>query len=97
MEIASGLHRIQALKQLARFHAMLAGCEVLDLRQPAALLAGKIDADLRRRGTTIDLNDAIIAAIALEAGLPVVTGNAAHFEAIANAGYKLEIQNWRIV
>lgn len=48
MEITAGLHRVQAARQLERFNAMLAGCDVLDFGQSAALLAGRIEADLRR-------------------------------------------------
>jgi predicted nucleic acid-binding protein len=95
MEITSGLHRIQATKQLARFDAMLVGCEVLPFDQPAALLAERIDAELKRRGTTINLNDVMIAAMSIGANLALVTGNTAHFEAVKGAGYPLAIENWR--
>lgn len=96
MEITSGLHRIQAAKQVARFEAMLAGCEVLPFDSEAALLAGRIDAELKRRGTTINLNDVMIAAIAIGARVPIVTGNTAHFEAVRSAGYPLDVENWRV-
>ena len=56
MEITSGLHWIQAKKQITRFETMLVGCEVLPFDLSAALLAGRIDAELKRRGTTINLN-----------------------------------------
>jgi predicted nucleic acid-binding protein len=96
MEIAAGLHRVQAEKQYERFLAMLAGCEVLGLGQAEALLAARIDGALHLRGTVVDLNDEMIAATALEAGLPVVTGNTAHYEAIRSAGYELTLENWRL-
>ena len=96
MEIASGLLRVQAARQFSQFQAMLGGCEVLPFDATAALLAGTIDADLRRRGTVINLNDVMIAAIALGAGVPVVTGNTAHFQAVQNAGFALRIENWRV-
>jgi tRNA(fMet)-specific endonuclease VapC len=51
---------------------------------------------LKRRGTTINANDVMIAAIAIEANVPVVTGNTAHFEAVNDAGYRLVIENWRV-
>ena len=57
--------------------------------------AGKIDADLQRRGTTVDSNDVMIAAIALGASIPLVTGNTAHFETVKSGGYPLVIENWR--
>ena len=96
MEIAAGLHRVKAEKQYERFLAMLAGCEVLGLGQSEALLSARIDGDLHLRGTVVDLNDEMIAATALEAGLPVVTGNTTHFEAIRSAGYELRLENWRM-
>jgi hypothetical protein len=67
MEITSGLHRIQAAKQLARFESKLAGCEILPFDSSAALLAGRIDAELKRRGTTINLND-VMWLLAVQAG-----------------------------
>ncbi len=96
MEIAAGLHRVQAQKQYERFLAMLAGCEVLGLGQSEALLAGRIDGDLHLRGTVVDLNDETIAATALEANLPLVTGNTTHYEAVQSAGYALTLENWRL-
>lgn len=96
MEITSGLHRIQAATQISRFEAMLAGCEVLPFASAAALLAGRIDAELKRRGTMINLNDVMIAAIAIGAKVPIVTGNTSHFEAVRSAGYPLDVENWRI-
>jgi tRNA(fMet)-specific endonuclease VapC len=96
MEITSGLHRVRATAQIARFEAMLAGCEIVPFGEDAALLAGKMDAVLRLRGTPIDLNDIMIAAIAIGEQVPLVTGNTAHFEAIRDAGYALTIENWRI-
>jgi tRNA(fMet)-specific endonuclease VapC len=95
MEITSGLHRVRATAQIARFEAMLAGCEVVGFGQDAAILAGKIDATLRLRGTTVDLNDVMIAAIVIGEGVPLVTGNTAHFEAIRDAGFGVVIENWR--
>jgi tRNA(fMet)-specific endonuclease VapC len=39
--------------------------------------------------------DPIIAAIALEHNLELVTGNAAHFQRIVRLGYPLTLVNWR--
>jgi predicted nucleic acid-binding protein len=39
--------------------------------------------------------DVMIAAIALRASVPIVTGNVAHFEQVRAAGYQLVIENWR--
>jgi len=39
--------------------------------------------------------DVMIAAIAINQKLPVVTGNVAHYEAIRDVGYALRVENWR--
>lgn len=39
----------------------------------------------------------MIAAVALRNGLPIVTGNVAHFEQVRSVGYELTIDNWRAV
>jgi tRNA(fMet)-specific endonuclease VapC len=96
MEITSGLHRVRATAQIARFEAMLAGCEVAGFDEDAAVLAGQIDAVLRLRGTRVDLNDIMIAAIAIRERVPLVTGNTAHFETIRDAGFGLTIENGRV-
>jgi len=96
MEIAYGLRRANRIEQLEEFESTLkTACNVLSFEEPAALLAGRIEADLEKRGTPIDLTDVMIAATALVARLPVVTGNVAHFEAVKKAGYELSIENWR--
>jgi hypothetical protein len=66
---------------------MLAGCEMVLFDGNAAVLARKMDAPLRLRGTLIDLNDIVIAAIAIGEQVPLVTGNIAHFETIRHAAY----------
>jgi tRNA(fMet)-specific endonuclease VapC len=95
MEIAYGLHRAGRDKQLGDFEAMLTTCDVIAFDAEAGLLAGRIDADLERAGTPVNAADVMIAAMAVRAALPVVTGNVAHFASIAKLGYALAIENWR--
>lgn len=38
----------------------------------------------------------MIAAIALEHGLELATGNTAHFQRVQQLGYSLTLVNWRI-
>lgn len=45
-------------------------------------LAGRLRHDLARRGRALDLGDALIAATALDLGLPLVTSNVRDFRAI---------------
>jgi len=96
MEIAYGLHRANRTKQAEAFEATLGStCNVLLFDLESALLAGRIEAELEKVGSPVDAPDVMIAAIAMTARLPVVTGNTAHYEAIRHAGYALTIENWR--
>ena len=52
--------------------------------------------DLDGTGQGIGLADPMIAAIALNQGLELVTGNTAHFQRIQRLGYPLTLVNWRI-
>ena len=68
---------------------------MLPFGKASALLAGRIEAELEKRGTPINPPDVMIAATAIDARLLLVTGNVAHFEAVGEAGYELTIENWR--
>ena len=58
----------------------------------AALICGKIRADLAKKGTPIGGYDLQIAAIALANNLILVTHNTAEFSRVGN----LEIEDWEI-
>jgi predicted nucleic acid-binding protein len=57
---------------------LLARLTELDVTVEIALRAGRI-----RRTTQLDVPDALIAATALEHGMPVMTRNRRHFERVA--------------
>jgi len=95
MEIVKGCQQAQDTGRMQRFLKAVAHEEVLSLETPAAELAGRIAGDLDRTGQTIGMADPIIAAIALEHNLELVTGNAAHFQRIVRLGYPLTLVNWR--
>jgi tRNA(fMet)-specific endonuclease VapC len=95
MEIAYGFRRVARLDRLERFEAFLLAHEVLPFDGEAALLAGKVDAELEALGRRVDLGDVMIAATAVRHALIVVTGNVAHYEAIRATGLALNIDNWR--
>lgn len=65
-------------QQLVQFHEMMTHLTLLPVRQPEADLAGAIRERLRHR-TGIQLTDAIIAATAILADLPLRTNNTRHF------------------
>ena len=96
MEIAYGLNRAGRTTQLEEFEATLGTtCNMLPFDADAALLAGRIQAELEKAGAPIDAPDVMIAATAIGARLPVVTGNTAHFAAVLRVGYPVATENWR--
>lgn len=94
-EIVYGFRRMGREDRVAQFEASLAAAEVLPLDDAAGRLAGRINADLERNGRVIGMPDVMIAAIALRNGLPIVTGNVAHFGHVRSVGYEMVIDNWR--
>ncbi len=62
-------------------HSLLAA-PVLTLTRKAGLRGGALLGDLRSRGEAIDVRDAMQAGICLEADVPLVTRNVAHFERV---------------
>ena len=94
MEIVYGFHWIGREDRIEQLRSLIADHEVLPFETATAATAGRIYADLERAGTPVGLADVMIAAVALHANLPLVTGNVGHFEAIMRAGHPLEIDNW---
>jgi tRNA(fMet)-specific endonuclease VapC len=95
MEIVRGFQKNQSTGRLQRFLNAIASEEILYLDQSAAELAGRIAGDLDRTGQPIGKADPMIAAIALQHGLELVTGNTAHYQRIQQLGYRLILINWR--
>ena len=96
MEIVSGFQKTQAVVRLNAFLATLPHMEILPFDQLAAELPGRIGGDLERIGQAIGVADTMIAAIAIENGLELVTGNTSDFQRVQNLGYPLVLANWRI-
>jgi tRNA(fMet)-specific endonuclease VapC len=95
MEIVSGLQRVQRAGRIQKFMTDIGGEEVLPFDKDTGKLAGEIAGDLERTGQTIGTADPMIAAIAIQYGLELVTGNTAHFQRIQQLGYLLTLVNWR--
>jgi predicted nucleic acid-binding protein len=95
MEVMRGFQQKQNTRRLQQFLSVIASEEILILDQPAAELAGRIAGDLDRAGQPIGRADPMIAAIALQHGLELVTGNTAHYQRIVQLGYPLTVSNWR--
>ncbi len=96
LEIVKGYHRLRRADRIAQFRTSLIGEEVLTLGVTTADLAGQIDADLELTGQPIGRIDPMIAAIAIENDLTLVTGNTAHYARIPPLAYPLKLANWRI-
>jgi len=60
-------------------------------------LAAEIKGSLLIAGKPIGDIDPHIAACALNRSLPLATGNTKHYQAIADLGFLLELENWRVV
>lgn len=95
MEIVQGFHKKLRSDALVRLGNLLDTVEVLEFDRPTAELAGRIFADLERKGSPIGRADPMIAATALQHRLTLVTANSAHFLRIQALGYPLDVSNWR--
>jgi predicted nucleic acid-binding protein len=95
MEIVKGFHKIGREERIQQFLQHTTQAEILLFGEQSAALAGRIFADLERTGQPIGRADPMIAAIALQHGLTLITGNTTHYERIRTLGYALNIANWR--
>ena len=89
-EIVSGLKHRDAQQRLERFIAFVKKNTLLYLTEQSVLISGDLYAQLRKTGNPIDDIDLLIAGIALENQLVLVTNNRKHFERIP----QLEIMDW---
>jgi predicted nucleic acid-binding protein len=65
---------------------------LLDTATLSEILKGKSAGELVESSVCPDV---FIAAIALQNGVPIVTGNVAHFVRVSSAGHDLLIGNWK--
>lgn len=95
MEIVKGMHKMGRTTALSRFLEGIKGAEVLPFDRLPAEIAGRIYADLESAGHPIGRADIMIAAIALQHDLTLITGNTRHYQYIQSVGYPLTLANWR--
>lgn len=95
MEVVYGYSRVGRNDRIDQFLKLLTSAEVLSLDPTAAELAGRIRSDLEALGTRLMLEDTLIAATAIRHGIPVATGNTRHFSKIRDAGYPLQLEDWK--
>jgi len=95
-EIVKGFHKAQREEALQNFLTQMEYVEILTLTKKSAELAGRIYADLERKGQAIGLADSMIAAIAIEERLVLATGNERHYMRVQELGHDLSTENWNI-
>jgi len=94
-EIIYGLASKGATRQLQLARRVFAANEVIVPVLDDYETAGQVRGKARILGHQLALDDCLIAAVAARLGLPVVTGNTAHFQAVQAAGLALTLENWR--
>ncbi len=83
MEIVKGAYlRFNSEIEAENIRRFLFAVNILDFDQESAFKAGEIEANLRKKGEIIDLEDIMIAAIALKNNQRLITNNVKHFERI---------------
>jgi predicted nucleic acid-binding protein len=95
MEVVAGLHKAGRADALRKFQDGLQAIEILPFDETGSITAGRMVADLEKTGQPIGRADPMIAALAVEHDLTLVTGNTSHYERLQKLGYSLKLDNWR--
>jgi len=90
-EILGGLKFKKAERQLRGFEEFANNNTIIHLSEESAKISGDKYAELRQAGITIGTSDILIAGIAIENDLTLVTNNEKHYEPIKG----LRIENWK--
>ncbi len=90
-EILGGLKFKNAERQMKEFEEFVTNNTIIHISEESAKISGNVYADLRQKGITIGTSDILIAGIAIENELTLITNNERHYESIK--GFKIE--NWK--
>ena len=90
-EITSGLLAKNALKQLAVFEDFVDENIVLPLTEKSVKISAELYSTLRQSGNMLDDIDLLIAGVAIDNEMTLVTNNVNHFGRIPG----LKIENWK--
>ncbi len=90
-EIIAGLKFKNAERQIVEFEDLMNNNTIINITEESTKISGDIYANLRQRGITIGTSDILIAGIAIENGLTLITNNVKHFELIQG----LNIESWK--
>ena len=95
MEVVKGLQQVNRHDHIDVLLSALSAEEILAFDRETAQVAGRIYGELERTGRPIGRADPMVAAIALQHKLVLVTGNVKHFERIQSLGFPLSVCDWR--
>lgn len=87
-----GLISKKADKQLLEFKEFINHNSLIHISEDSATIAANIYADLRSEGITIGTSNILIAGIAIENELMLVTNNVKHYSSIRG----LKLANWKM-
>lgn len=90
-EILGGLKFKKASKQINEFEEFVYNNTIIHISEESANISGDIYADLRQKGITIGTSDILIAGIAVENELTLITNNERHYGSIQG----LMVENWK--
>ena len=91
-EILKGLKYKKALTQEENFEELITEINLINVDKFSLKISAEIYSDLRSKGKTIGVCDTLIAGIAIQNNLQLITNNTKHFKDISN----LKIANWKI-
>lgn len=94
-EILYGFYLENMLVDAQNFLGYLNEVEILSFDGNCGSVAGELLSTLEKSGKNIGWADTLIASIALENQLPLVTSNTSHYQNIIDLGYNLIIENWK--
>ncbi len=90
-EILGGLKFKKAERQIKEFEEFVNNNTIIHMSEESAKISGDVYSDLRQKGITVGTSDILIAGIAIENELMLITNNERHHDSIRG----LRIQNWR--
>lgn len=90
-EIVGGLKHKKADRQIREFEEFVSNNNIIHISEDSARQSAGVYADLKQRGFTIGTSDILIAGIAIDNELTLITNNEKHYSPIRG----LKIENWK--
>jgi len=94
-ELLFGLYLKDAKGQIAKAQQFLKAHEEIVPTSHDYWFVAEINAALRLAGKPIGDADSMIAACAINRSLPIATGNTRHYQFVIDAGFPIDLENWR--